>query len=107
MRVGATPIRSSADVLDLLGIESLPDLIDAGDTNNAGVSGAQNSADSPFPDLSEHEKMILRLLREPLSKDVIVEQTGFSIQEINVALSSLEIRKLIHITGATITSVLR
>jgi DNA processing protein len=79
LREGATLVRTSQDILQALGIQS---------------------ADAPrhiaLPaDLSNAEAQALHALSEPLVRDELIEQSGLSAQEANVALSSLLIRGLI------------
>ena len=77
IREGATLVRSSEDILQALGL-------------------AAPAIQAPLPtDLTNAESKVLVELTESLMRDEIIERTDLSAQEINIALSSLQIRGLI------------
>ncbi len=83
IRLGATPIRNSDDILEALHIE-------------ASVETKPNCATPSVAQLSENEQKIWKLLERPLARDELIQQLNLSIQEINVLLSIMEIKGLIH-----------
>src|SRR3989338_9194980 len=79
IRLGATPITSSDDVLRALGFE---------------VTGDQKTLD--LSDLTEHEKLVVELLEvEPLPRDEIIRTLELPVHETNTALATLEIKGII------------
>lgn len=77
IREGATLVRDSQDILEALGLASLP-------------------TQTTLPtDLTEHESRILEALTESLVTDDIIERSELDAQEVSVALTSLLIRGLI------------
>ncbi len=78
IRLGATPVRSSADILDTLGIA--PD--------------APREHALPT-DISDDERRLLTLLTEPLPRDEIIQRMEIPARDANVIISSLELRGLI------------
>jgi len=79
LRLGATPVRHSEDILEELDIEP-----------------KTKCATSDVEQLSEDEKKIWELLEQPLSKDDLIQQLNFRIQEINILLSTMEIKGLLQ-----------
>lgn len=76
IRLGATPITSSKDILTAFGLE--PDK--SGDkTKN-------------YADCSDDEKKILALLKSPLPREELFEKAGLPMQKLNTLLSILEIK---------------
>ena len=85
LRLGATPIRHSSDILEALGFE----------TKSETVKEVPE-------DCSREEKTLLQLLAEPLSKDDLIIRSGLSPQTVNATLSLMEIRGLIKETQGEI-----
>lgn len=84
LRDGATPITSSADILEALGIRT----------------DGQQMLDFDLATLSNEEKKILGMLTIPQSIDDIARETKLPIHTINMLVSSLEIRGiLVHRMG--------
>lgn len=77
IREGATLVQSAADVAQALGFKEEP-------TQQALPT-----------DLTEAETEILHALKGSTTKDELIEETGLSAQEANIALSSLLIRGLV------------
>lgn len=79
IREGATLVQSAEDIREALGLASL----------NPPIQRA-------FPtDLSDTEVLILEALASTAEKDTILEKSGLSAQDANVALASLLVRGLI------------
>ncbi len=76
IRLGATPVRSSADILEALGLESTP-------------------LPRTFTDLTEEERRLVELLATPLRRDELIELLGIPVSEAQVLLSGLELRGVI------------
>lgn len=111
MKLGGTPICKSADLLELLRIEA-----DA-ETENLPSGNAITTLKNGVPkkifnishfadkinSFGENEKLLAKILRSALTFDELVEQSKLSAQEVNIALSGLEIMKLVTIRGGIIT----
>ena len=69
MRLGATPLTAAADVLESLGIESLP--------------RERAAADNPLLDLL------------PATADELVRKTGLAVGEVIAALAELDVAGLV------------
>ena len=80
IRLGATPVTSSIDVLDALGFNIEKDTV-----HQAKL----------FEDLSEEEQKVIDILREPIPKDELIKKLKLPIHEANTLLSVLEIKGLI------------
>ncbi len=79
IREGATLVRTGDDVLEALGIK---------------ITEKPSQESLPL-DLTETEMKTLHALTEALIRDELLERTLLSVQEANVALSSLLLRGLI------------
>ncbi len=80
IRLGATPVTSSDDVLEALGFER-PD--------------KKEKQAKLFADLSEEESMVVELLREPLERDELIKKMKMNIASANALLSIMEIKEII------------
>ena len=80
IRQGATPVTCAEDVLEALGFEREKD---------------QNKQRQLFEDLSEEEKMVIDLLREPMPRDDLLRTMKMPISTANSILSVMEIKELI------------
>lgn len=100
MRIGATPIRDSADVLDLLGLKPRLDEV-------AGEKRRNKFDVSPgmFDTLSEIEKRLLSFLGEPRTRDELIELVRLPTSDVSVAISNLEIKGIVQGTGSIITRI--
>jgi DNA processing protein len=76
LRQGATPIRDKHDLLEALGFKK----------------EAENATHEDSENLSDQEKRILELLREPLPRDELTRVLELPAHETNVLLSILEIK---------------
>jgi DNA processing protein len=88
LRLGATPVVKSGDILEALGLE------------------AEREVNITPEYLSENEKGVLALLDEPRTKDELVTLLALPIHEANVVLSTLEIKGLIEERLGKISSCL-
>jgi len=80
LRLGATPITSSAELLEALGISlTKPSTLNP---NN-------------YSDCSLDEKKVIALLAEPTPRDELIQALGLSASQANVLLSMMEIKGLI------------
>lgn len=77
MRLGATPIRTSAEILEALGIDASQQQTARQQTANA------------------IEERVFELLREPMQKDVLIQSLGISTRDANILLSTMELNGLI------------
>ncbi len=86
LKLGATPITSSSDILKELGLEE---------------------KDRPTESLliNEAEGRVLDILNEPKTKDTIILELSMDIKEANVVFSSLEIKGLIKETYGLIERI--
>ncbi len=89
LRLGATPVLKSADILEALGL-------------TPKETAATPRAPSDLPD---EERAILELLREPRTKEELAEKCQKSISEINTLVTMLEIRGLITQEGEKIERI--
>lgn len=80
IRLGAMPVTNSNDVLDALGFN---------------IEKDESHQGKLFEDLSEEEKKIIEILREPIPKDELIKKLRLPIHEANTLLSVLEIKGLI------------
>jgi DNA processing protein len=78
LRLGATPIRNSEDILEALGFN---------------VKEKQQKLN--LKDLSEKEKKVIDILNTPMSRDELIAELDLPIQEINVTISAMEIKGII------------
>ena len=87
LRMGATPIRDSADLLEALGIKDESHFADA------------SRDETKYFDCSEKEMLIVKLLNEPLPRDEILrsaeKEFKMPISETQTLLSLLELKGLI------------
>jgi len=91
LRLGATPIRDSDDILEALHFEK-----------EESASAEASRDDTKYFDCSEKEMLIIKILIEPLPRDEILRQANFqhqiSIAEAQTLLSLLELKGLIKET---------
>jgi DNA processing protein len=80
LRLGATPITKSADILDALNILPIP--------------GVETPAKN-YSDCSPQEQKVIGLLRSPMPRDELIRALGLNISEANALLSLMEIKDLI------------
>lgn len=80
LRQGATPVTCAEDVLEALGFELEKD---------------EQKQKKLFTDLSEEEKRIMDMLREPMPRDELIVAMNMSTPQANALLSIMEIKDLI------------
>ena len=78
LRLGATPVTSSEDILEAFGLKA-----DVGQQK------------LKLEDLSSDEKKVVEILKNPVSRDELVARLGLPIQKANVTLSAMEIKGII------------
>ncbi len=76
IKLGAYVVQSSADLKDILGLKEI-------------------SQEEKFNDCTEEEKIFVEILREPLPKDELIRQSGFSPSQAQIILSTMEIKGMI------------
>ncbi len=80
LRLGATAVTSADDILVALGVakREMPETL-------ASLRG----------DLSEEEQRVIEIIKSPLSRDELIEALQLPITEVNILLSTMEIKGLI------------
>lgn len=78
LKEGAHPIFSGQDILEIL-----------------NLNGKIKQVELNFNDLNDNEKIILKKLTEPKTKDELLEETKLNISELSMQISILEIKGLI------------
>jgi len=81
LRLGATPIRNSNDILEALGF----------DIENKIVN-----KEKEYENCSKEEKIILNILSEPISRDELIRRSEIPVSELGAILSIMEIKGLIR-----------
>ena len=77
LKLGATPVTEPEDILRALGIK------------------AEKDAGAVPKDLSDAEIRVLQILETPVPRDVLVDELELPISEVNILLSTMEIKGLI------------
>ncbi len=78
LRLGATPIRDSGDILEVFGFTK------------------EEAKEKNYSDCSPEEKKILKLVRNPLERDELIRLSGLTSSEANTTLAVLELKGLIE-----------
>jgi len=93
MRLGAVPITSSDDILEMLGLKTKKEIASQVNTKN-------NIQKSLLTDLNDNERSIINLLSiESNTSEELIKKSSLTNIEINKILSSLEIQGLIKSRG--------
>jgi len=81
LKIGATPITSSSDIL-----------------NAFGFGDGDKETGKLFDDieLTDDERKILNTLDEPLEKETLIERSGLPVHRVSIALSSLEMKGFVR-----------
>lgn len=79
LRLGATPITSSSELLEALKLSA-----------EGGSASGGKTAD--YSDCSAEELRVIELLKEPLTRDTIIEKLALPVSRANTLLSMLEIK---------------
>lgn len=82
LRLGATPITNTDELLEALGFET-------------SKEDKENIQQKLFEDLSPEEKKVIEILREPKTRDELIGELNMPIQKANSLLSVMEIKNLI------------
>ncbi len=80
IRLGATPIRNSEDILEALGFK---------------INEVPQNLELKYSDCSEEELLVIKILHEPLEKDELIRQMKMSVSKASVVISVMEIKGLI------------
>ena len=80
IRDGATPVRSSDDILEALDLTQI--------TNHA-------TRNIEIQNLTSDEQIVFNLLKEPLTRDELIRDSGFDTSKANIILGTLELKGLI------------
>lgn len=81
LRLGATPVTSSLELLETLGFEPL--------------ANSLNLAPKSYSDCSSDEKKVIAFLSEPHARDELIRKLGLPTSSANVLLAIMEIKGLI------------
>ncbi|HBV01687.1 MAG TPA: DNA-protecting protein DprA [Candidatus Taylorbacteria bacterium] len=84
LKLGATPITSSGDLLEALGFKG------------------SDKVERDYSDCTAEEKTVIGLLQSPLSRDDLIDVLGIPISRANALLSLMELRGFIKETGGEI-----
>ena len=76
LRLGATLVRNSSDILEALGLKK----------------EAEIKKEKDYSDCSENERVIIELLREPRERDEIFTNAGLPAGEVQTILTLLELK---------------
>lgn len=87
MRLGATPVATSTDILEALHIE---------------IKNKEFKTKSLFVDLNEDEKLLVETLHSPLSRDEIISTTGWNMSRLAQVMTLLEIKGVIKESGGKV-----
>jgi DNA processing protein len=82
LKLGATPVTNSADILEVL--------------NLATTVSAQTQSQPALPTLSPDEQLVLQYLHEPIHRDELVRQLNIPISEASQLLMMMELTGHIH-----------
>ena len=80
IRLGATPIRSSEDILEALGFK---------------INEEPQNLELKYSDCSPEELLIIKILSEPLEKDELIRQMKMPVSKASTVISIMEIKGLI------------
>jgi DNA processing protein len=80
LRLGATPIRSSEDILEALGFK---------------IDEPPQNLELKYSDCSDEELFVIKILKEPLPKDELIRALKMPISQANAIISIMEIKGLI------------
>ncbi len=80
IRLGATPVRNSEDILEALGFE---------------VNKEPQNLELKYADCSDEEMNVVRILKEPMSKDDLIRAMKIPTSQANTILSIMELKELI------------
>jgi len=81
IRLGATPVRNSEDILEALGFK---------------IDETPQNLELKYSDCSEEELLVIKILTEPLAKDELIRAMKMPISKVSAVLSIMEIKGLIQ-----------
>lgn len=81
IRLGATPVTTSAELLEALGLQRT--------TNNLQPTTRN------YSECSEEEKKVIALLQSPMPKDELIDALDIPVSKVNALLSLMELKGLI------------
>ena len=81
IRLGATPVRSSQDILEALGFN---------------VDEEPQNLELKYADCSDEELLVIKILSEPMTKDNLFRAMKMPISKANAIISIMEIKGLIN-----------
>jgi DNA processing protein len=84
IRLGATPITKSEDLLEALGLEN--------------KNSAPRNLELEYSECSQEEKKVIEILREPIPKDDLLRSLDMPVGQANAVLSVMELKGLIKET---------
>ncbi|MDH5442526.1 MAG: DNA-processing protein DprA [Candidatus Nomurabacteria bacterium] len=88
IKLGATPITSSADILQAL-----------------GFNVTETTPDDAMLDCTEQERAVLSVLASPMPRGELIRQVGMNVGQVNVIIATLEIKGLIKETMGEVRRV--
>lgn len=91
IRLGATPVQHSEDILMTLGLIDDSKIT----TKNKKKRVGRKNSKKDFKNLSENEKKILSLLEVPMNRHELIANSGMDISAVIITISLLEIKGLI------------
>jgi DNA processing protein len=80
IRLGATPVRNSEDILEALGFE---------------INKEPQNLELKYADCGEEEMNVIRILKEPMPKDDLIRAMKIPTSQANTILSIMELKELI------------
>ncbi len=86
LRLGATPVATSKDILEALGIETDTEL----------------KTESLFTNLNDDEKILISTLHTPISRDEIIIKTNWDASKLAQMMTLLEIKGVIKESGGKV-----
>ena len=80
IRLGATPVRNSEDILEALGFE---------------INETAQNLELKYSDCSEDELLVIKILNEPMEKDELIRALKMPVSKASTIISIMEIKGLI------------
>lgn len=87
IKEGAHPITSAKDLIDLLSLKKVK---------------VKDNDRTTVEHLSDKESTVMKILKEPMSKNEVIVLSKMAVREANVTISSLEIKGLISESGGVL-----
>ncbi len=81
IRLGATPVRNSEDILEALGFK---------------IKEEPKNLELKYADCSEEELLVIKILNEPMEKDELIRALKMPVSKASTILSIMEIKGLIQ-----------